>query len=90
MSSATIITIISPGENSIWGLFRNLNSEGESVSNPDSFHLLLSSIKDSDSWSWCFRGRGDANHIRVSYRHHAEGDILAAGVIGTSYLRYHD
>ena len=90
MSSATIITMLSPGENSIWGLFRNLNSEGKSVSNPDSFNFLLSGIKDSDSWSGSFGGRCDADHVRVSYRHHAKGDILAARVIGTSNLRHHN
>ena len=90
MSSATIITLLSPCENSIWGLFRNFNSEGKSVSNPDRFHLLLSGIKDSDSWSGSLGGRGDADHVGVSYRHHSEGDILAARVIGTSNLRHHN
>ena len=78
---------VSPSEYSIWSLVGNLDLEGESVSNPDSLHLLLSGVKDPNPGGGGLGGGGDADHVRVPDGHHAEGDVLAARVVCTSDLR---
>ena len=77
---------ISPSEYSIWSLVRNLDLEGEPVPDPDGLHLLLPGIKDPDPGGWGLGGGGDADHVRVPDRHHAEGDVLAARVVCASDL----
>ena len=77
---------VSPSEYSIWSLVRNLDLECESVSDPDSLHLLLSGVKDPDPGGGGLGGGGDADHVRVPDGHHAEGNVLAASVVCTSDL----
>ena len=38
-----------PGEYAIWGFVRDFYPESEAVTDPDSLHLLLPGIQDSDS-----------------------------------------
>ena len=44
---STVIESV-PGEYAIWGLVWNFYPESEAVTDPDSLHLLLSGIQDSD------------------------------------------
>lgn len=75
-----------PGKYTVRRLLWNLYSEGEPVSDPDRLHLLLPAVQDPDAGGGRLRGAGDADHVRVSDRHHAEGDVLAAGVVGAAHL----
>ena len=77
---------ISPGEYSVRSLLGYFDPEGQAVSDPHSLDLLLPGVQDPDPRGRSLRGGGDADHVGVPDWHHAEGDVLAAGVVGAPHL----
>ena len=67
-------------------LVGNLNAERQPIANSHCLYLLLSAVQNSNAWSGGLRSRSDADHVRISNRHHAEGDIPRGGVVGTPNL----
>ena len=48
--------------------------------------LLVPGVQDADPGSGCLGCAGDADHVRVSDGHHAEGDVLGGSVVGATDL----
>ena len=76
----------SPGEDSVRRLLGDLDPEGEPVPDPHGLHLLLPRVQDADPGGGRLGRGGDADHVGVPDGHHAEGDVLAAGVVGAPHL----
>ena len=73
---------------SVRRFIRNLNFEGELITNSNCFHFTSSWIQNRDPWSRCFWCGGDADHIWISNGHHTESYISWTCIIGTSNFVY--
>lgn len=67
-------------------LVGNLDAESQPIANSHRLYLLLSAIQNSNAWSGSLGSRSDTDHVGISYRHHAEGNIPRGGVVGTPDL----
>ena len=67
-------------------LVGNLDAESQPIANSHRLYLLLSAIQNSNTWSGSLGSRSDTDHVGISYRHHAEGNIPRGGVVGTPDL----
>lgn len=69
-------------------VFRDFDSECQLVSDSDGLDFPGSAVEDANSWRGGFRCAGDADHFRVSDRHHPEGNILRGHVVRALHFVY--
>ena len=75
-----------PGEDAVRSLVGDLDLEGELVPDAHGLHLAAARVEYADPRGGGLGRGGDADHVRVADRHHAEGDVLRAGVVGAADL----
>ena len=75
-----------PGEDPVRCLVGDLDLEGELVPDADGLHLAAARVEYADPRGGGLGRGGDADHVRVADRHHAEGDVLRAGVVRAADL----
>lgn len=69
-------------------VFRDLDPEGQLVSDANSLDLPGPHIQDADPRLRGLWRAGDADHFRVPDRHHPKADVLRGHVVGALHLVY--
>lgn len=62
-------------------VLRDFDSERQFVADTHGLDFARSAVEDADPWRRCLRRARNADHFRVSDRHHTEGDILRRHVV---------